>query len=110
MLWFRFVVRFVTVFLVVFGLGQILPQFALLSMALPVLAGLTIASLSLFIEIFILKTQVLPFTHGLISFFLSLGGLFFLRIGYGLDISWLGMILAALIIGLVDLIIPAPLT
>jgi hypothetical protein len=110
LLWFRFVVRFVTVFLVVFGLGRFLPQFALLSIATAFLAGLTIAGLSLFIENFILKTPLLPFTHGLISFFLSLSGLFCLRIGYGLDISWLGMILAALLIGFVDLMVPVTLS
>ncbi|HBR28117.1 MAG TPA: hypothetical protein DD734_03575 [Firmicutes bacterium] len=108
--WFRFTVRFVTVSLVVFGLGRILPQFALLPVSTGVLFGLAIAVLALFIETFILKEEVLPFTHGLISFFLSLFGLFFLKTGYAPDISWLGMILAALIIGLVDLIIPVTLT
>ena len=69
----------------------------------------TIAGLNFFVETIILKKEVLPFTQGLISFFLSLFGLISLKMVSGIDFSWLSLLLAALLIGLVDLIIPATL-
>ena len=107
--WLRFAVRFVAISVIVLGLGRALPQFSIIPVSTAAVAGLAIAGLGYLIETLILKKEVLPFTHGLISFFLSLGGLFFLKTGFKIDFSWLDMLLAALIIGLVDLIIPSTL-
>jgi len=98
-----------TACLVVLGLGYLLPIFSVLPVSTAFLAGVLIAGLAYLVETFFLKKEVLPFTHGLITFFLSLGGLTFLKIGFQADLSWLGLLLAALIIGLVDLIIPSAL-
>ncbi|HHW12358.1 MAG TPA: hypothetical protein GXX33_05075 [Firmicutes bacterium] len=109
MSWRRFGFKFAAAFLVVFGLGYLLPNFSVLPVSTAAFAGLTIAGLSFCVETLILKKDVLPFTYGLISFFLSLFGLAFLKMGAAIDLSWLGLLAAALIIGLVDLIIPSTL-
>lgn len=108
MLW-RFTIRLFTVGLVLLSLGYLLPIFSILPLTTAFLTGVFIAGLAFAVEIFLLKKEVLPFTQGLITFFLSLGGLSFLKIGFQVDFSWLGLLLAALIIGLVDLIIPTTL-
>ncbi|HHT04760.1 MAG TPA: phage holin family protein [Hydrogenispora sp.] len=109
MSWRRFGFKFAAVFFVVLGLGYLLPNFSILPVSTAAIAGLVIAGLNFFVETIILKKEVLPFTQGLISFFLSLFGLISLKMVSGIDFSWLSLLLAALIIGLVDLIIPATL-
>lgn len=108
MFW-RFMIRMVTVCLVVLSLGYLLPIFSVLPVSTAALAGVIIAGLGYVVETLILKKEALPFTHGLISFFLSLGGLTFIKMSLQMDFSCLGLLLAALIIGLVDLIIPSTL-
>ena len=107
--WLRFGIRFITASLVISGIGYLLPIFSVLPLSHAALAGLTIAGFGYLFETFILKKEVLPFTHGLISFILSLLGLIFLRTILQMEFSWLGLLLAALLIGLVDLIIPSTL-
>ncbi|NLM36887.1 MAG: hypothetical protein GX202_02025, partial [Firmicutes bacterium] len=72
MSWRRFGFKFATAFLVVFGLGYLLPNFAALPVSTTAFAGLAITVLHFFVETLILKKEALPFTYGLISFFLSL--------------------------------------
>jgi putative membrane protein len=108
-LFWRLAFRLINVFLVVFGLGYLLPVFSVLPVSTAALAGLIIASLSCLVETLVLKKEILPFTSGLISFFLSLGGLIFIKVFLKINLSWLGLILAALLIGLVDLIMPSTL-
>ncbi|NLC52448.1 MAG: hypothetical protein GX770_00575 [Firmicutes bacterium] len=109
MSWRRFGFKFAAAFFVILGLGYLLPYFSVLPVSTAAIAGLTIAGLIFFVETIILKKEVLPFTHGLISFSLTLFGLTFLKIVTTIDLSWLGLLLTALIIGLVDLIIPSTL-
>ena len=82
MSWRRFGFKFAAVFFVVLGLGYLLPNFSILPVSTAAIAGLAIAGLNFFVETIILKKEVLPFTQGLISFFLSLFGLISLKNGY----------------------------
>lgn len=109
MSWRRFGLKLATAFIVLLGLGYLLPLFSVLPVSTSAIAGLTIAGLSFIVETLVLKKEVLPFTHGLISFFLSLFALILLRMVAKIDFSWLGLLLAALLIGLSDLIIPSTL-
>lgn len=109
MSWRRFGVKFAVTCAAILSLGYLLPVFSVLPVSTTVSVGLTIAGLHSFVETVLLKKEILPFTHGLISFFLSLFALIGLKMVTTIDFSWLGLLLVALINGLVDLIIPATL-
>jgi len=104
------ITRFTSVSLVVFFLGSLLPNLALIPFPSAVLAGFFIAGLGYFVEKLALKKEAFPFTYGLIGFIVTLSGLTVLKLRlYNLHISWLGLLLTSVIIGLIDLIFPSTL-
>lgn len=108
MSWLRMITRFTAVSLVVLFISYLLPGLAIIPFSAAVLVGFFIAGLGYLVEILALNKEALPFTYGLIGFIVTFTGLTVLKLKLlNLHISWLGLILTSLIIGLIDLIIPS---
>lgn len=107
MSWLRTISRLITVSLVLLLIGYLLPGCSVLPISTSFLMGFIIASFGFLSETLILKRKSLPYTYGLNSFIISLIGITLLKsLLPNIQISWLGLILSSLIIGLVELIIP----
>jgi hypothetical protein len=99
--------RLTTVSLVLLLIGYLLPGCSVLPLSTSFLVGFTITSFGFLSEILILKRKSLPYTYGLNSFVISFIGLTLIKLFLpDVNISWLGLVLSSLIIGLVELIIP----
>ena len=110
MSWVRMITRFTSVSLVIFFIGFLLPGFAIIPFSSAVLVGFLIAGLGYLVEKLALKKEAFPFTYGLIGFIVTLTSLSVLKLRLlNQQLSWLGLLLTSLIIGLIDLIIPSTL-
>ncbi len=104
------ITRFIAVSLAILFIGYLLPGFSIIPFSTAVLGGFFIAGLGYLIETVALKKEALPYTHGVVGFTATtLGLIVFKVLLLTINISWLGLILTSLIIGLVDLIIPSSL-
>jgi putative membrane protein len=102
------ITRFTSISFVIFFISSLLPGLALVPFPHAVLIGFFLAGLGYFVEKLTLKKGAYPFSYGLIGFIVTLTGLTLLKLRLlNLQISWLGLLLTSLIIGLIDLIIPS---
>lgn len=110
MAWLRTIIRFTSSTLLLLFLGYILPGYTVLSFSAAVIGGFFLAGLGFLSEVLILKKEAPPYFHGLAGFITALVGIFLLQLFLpGVRISWLGILITALIIGLTDLIVPTTL-
>lgn len=100
------VVRFIVAAIVLMVVGWIVPQFSVGGFWSALLLALVIAALGWIIE-GIFGKRVTPFGRGIVGFIASAAVIWIAQfIVGGIEVTWLGAILAALVIGIIDLFIP----
>ncbi|MBD2848450.1 phage holin family protein [Paenibacillus sp. IB182496] len=100
------VVRFIVAAIVLMIVGWIVPGFSVGGFWSALLLALVIALLGWIIE-GIFGKRVTPFGRGIVGFLASALVIWLAQfIVGGVEASWLGAILAALVVGLIDLFIP----
>lgn len=104
------VVRFIVSALVLIVVGWLVPQFSVGGFGSALLLALVIALLGWAIE-GIFGKGVSPFGRGIVGFLVSALVIWLAQfIISGVSVSIIGALLAALVIGIVDLFIPTPFT
>ena len=101
--WVRHIVRFVVSALVLMFIGLIVPGFSTLSFWNALLAAVVIAGIGYLIEAAIGR-NVSPFGRGVVGFLVSAAVIY-----VTLRVTVLGALIAAFIIGLIDMFIPTTL-
>ncbi|MDQ6423010.1 phage holin family protein [Paenibacillus sp. LHD-117] len=100
------VVRFIVSALVLMLVGFIVPQFSVGGFWSAFFLALVIAALGWIIE-GIFGKRVTPFGRGIVGFIASAVVIWIAQfVVGGVEVTWLGAILAALVIGIIDLFIP----
>ncbi len=100
------VVRFIVAALVLMLVGFIVPQFSVGGFWSALLLALVIAALGWIVE-GVFGKKVTPFGRGIVGFLASAAVIWIAQfIVGGVSVTLLGAILAALVIGLIDLFIP----
>ncbi|MDQ0061144.1 phage holin family protein [Paenibacillus harenae] len=100
------VVRFIVSALVLMVVGFIVPQFSVGGFWSALFLALVIAALGWIVE-GIFGKRVTPFGRGIVGFIASAVVIWIAQfIVGGVTVTWLGAILAALVIGIIDLFIP----
>lgn len=100
------VVRFIVAAIVLMVVGWIVPQFSVGGFWSALLLALVIAALGWIVE-GIFGKKVTPFGRGIVGFIASAAVIWIAQfIVGGVEVTWLGAILAALVIGIIDLFIP----
>ncbi|MFF2483746.1 phage holin family protein [Paenibacillus sp. NPDC058071] len=100
------VVRFIVSALVLMVVGWIVPQFSVGGFWSALFLALVIAALGWIVE-GIFGKKVTPFGRGIVGFIASAAVIWLAQfIVGGVNVTWLGAILAALVIGIIDLFIP----
>ncbi|MFC4810773.1 phage holin family protein [Paenibacillus sp. GCM10023250] len=100
------VVRFIVSAIVLMIVGYIVPQFSVGGFWSALLLALVIAALGWIVE-GIFGKRVTPFGRGIVGFIMSAVVIWVAQfIVGGVSVTWLGAILAALVIGIIDLFIP----
>lgn len=109
MTWIGAIVRFIVAALTLMFVGWLVPGFEMLNFTTALLAALVIAALGWVIER-IFGDRVSPYARGLVGFFTSVAVIYLTQfVIEGMSVTLLGAILAALVIGLIDLFIPGDL-
>lgn len=104
--WVGAVVRFIVAALVLMLMGYIVPGFSHIGFWSALLAALVIALVGYIIEAMFGKS-VSPYGRGLVGFIISAAVIYLSQVVVpGLHVTILGALIAAFIIGLVDLFIP----
>ncbi len=107
--WLRHIVRFVVSALVLMFIGLIVPGFSTLSFWNALLAAVVIAGIGYLIEAAIGR-NVSPFGRGVVGFLVSAAVIYVTQfIVPALRVTLLGALIAAFIIGLIDMFIPTTL-
>lgn len=100
------VVRFIVSALVLMVVGFIVPQFSVGGFWSALFLALVIAALGWIVE-GIFGKRVTPFGRGIVGFIASAVVIWIAQfVVGGVTVTWLGAILAALVIGIIDLFIP----
>lgn len=100
------VVRFVVSALVLMIVGFIVPQFSVGGFWSALFLALVIAAIGWVIEA-VFGRKVTPFGRGVVGFIVSAVVIWIAQfIVGGVTVTWIGAILAALVIGIIDLFIP----
>ena len=100
------VVRFIVSAIVLMIVGYIVPQFSVGGFWSALFLALVIAALGWIVE-GIFGKRVSPFGRGIVGFLASAVVIWIAQfIVGGVTVTWLGAILAALVIGIIDLFIP----
>ncbi|MHA6485305.1 phage holin family protein [Paenibacillus sp. strain BS8-2] len=100
------IVRFIVAALVLMLVGFIVPQFSVGGFWSAFFLALVIAALGWIIE-GVFGKRVTPFGRGIVGFIASAVVIWIAQfIVGGVTVTWLGAILAALVIGIIDLFIP----
>lgn len=100
------VVRFVVAAIVLLVVGWIVPQFTIGGFGSAILLALVIALLGWIIE-GIFGKKATPFGRGIVGFIVSALVIWIAQfVVSGVDVSILGALLAALVIGIIDLFLP----
>ncbi|QHT62662.1 phage holin family protein [Paenibacillus lycopersici] len=100
------VVRFIVAAIVLMVVGYIVPQFSVGGFWSALFLALVIAALGWIVE-GIFGKRVTPFGRGIVGFLMSALVIWVAQfIVGGVSVTWLGAILAALVIGIIDLFIP----
>ncbi len=104
--WIGMIVRFVVAALVLMVMGYIVPGFSHLGFWSALLAALVIALAGYIIEA-IFGKSISPYGRGLVGFLVSAVVIYFTQfLVPAMHVSILGALIAAFVIGLVDLFIP----
>ncbi|MFD1953659.1 phage holin family protein [Paenibacillus thailandensis] len=100
------VVRFIVSAIVLMIVGFIVPQFDVGGFWSALMLAIVIAVIGWIVEA-IFGKRVTPFGRGIVGFIVSAVVIWIAQfIVGGVTVSWLGAILAALVIGIIDLFIP----
>lgn len=100
------VVRFIVAALVLMLVGFIVPQFSVGGFWSALFLALVIAAIGWIIE-GVFGKRVTPFGRGIVGFLASAAVIWIAQfVVGGVTVTWLGAILAALAIGIIDLFIP----
>ncbi|HHV55763.1 MAG TPA: phage holin family protein [Firmicutes bacterium] len=104
--WLGVIVRFVVAALALMLVGAIVPGFSQLSFVNALVAAVVIAALGWVIEA-ILGRRVSPYGRGIVGFLVSAVVIWAAQfVVPGLQVTVLGALLAAFIIGVIDLFVP----
>lgn len=100
------IIRFIVTALVLMVVGFLVPGFTVGGFWSALFLALVIAAAGWIIE-GIFGKRVTPFGRGIVGFLVSAGVLWLAQFIVGeMTVTWLGAIIAALVIGIVDLFIP----
>jgi putative membrane protein len=100
------IVRFIVAAIVIWFTGLLVPGFEVAGFWSALMAALVIALLGWAVEA-LFKREISPFGRGMVGFAISAAIIYITQFFVGgLDVSLLGAILAALVIGIIDMFIP----
>lgn len=103
----RHLVRFVVAAIVLMVIGFIVPGFSIQGFWSALLAAVVIAAIGWIVETFF-GDNISPYTRGIVGFLVSAVVIYVAQfIVPNMEVTVLGALLAALIIGIVDMFIPA---
>lgn len=104
--WLRLVVRFIVSGVVLMLISLITPGFSTMTFTQSLLAAAVIAVLGLVVEA-VLGRQMSPYGRGGVGFVVAAAVIYFSQFMVpGMHVSLLGAVLAALLIGIVDIFLP----
>ena len=104
--WIGFIVRFVVAAIVLMVTAWLTPGFSKMGFGTALLAALVIAALDWIIQR-VFKIDASPFGRGIVGFIVSAVIIYLTQfLVPGMSISILGAIIASLIIGIIDAVIP----
>lgn len=104
--WLGVVVRLVVSALVLMFVGFIVPGFETLSFGSALLAAIVIAALGWVVEA-VLGRNISPYSRGLVGFIVAAVVIWAAQfVVPGMQVSILGAVLAAFVIGIIDLFVP----
>ncbi|HEY8487011.1 MAG TPA: phage holin family protein [Limnochordales bacterium] len=107
--WVRAIVRFVVSAVVLMFVGAIVPGFRTVGFGSALLAALVIAGLGWLVEA-LLGRGISPYSRGLVGFLVSAAVIWAAQfVVPGMSVTLMGALLAALVIGIVDLFVPTAL-
>ncbi|GAB6933441.1 phage holin family protein [Calditerricola satsumensis] len=108
MRWLGLVVRFIVSALVLLFVGYIVPGFSVFGFGNAIMAALAIAVIGWVIERFF-GDNISPYSRGIVGFLVSAIVIYATQyLVPGVRVTILGALLAALVIGIIDLFIPTP--
>lgn len=103
----RHIIRFVVAALVIWFVAFLVPGFRVAGFWSALFAALAIALIGWAVEAFFGRTPT-PFTRGFIGFLISAGVIYLSQFFVpGFRVTLIGAIIGALVIGLIDLVVPA---
>ncbi len=107
--WIGAIIRFIVSALVLLLVGYLVPGFTMIGFGNALIAAAIIALLGYIIEMF-MGEGVSPQNRGIIGFIVSAIVIYFTQfIVPGLNVTLLGAILAAIVIGVIDVFVPTEL-
>jgi len=107
--WTGLVVRFIVSALVLLGIGFIVPGFTMIGFVNALIAAAVIAILGYVIES-LFGDNISPKNRGLVGFISSAVVIYLAQfVVAGMSVSLIGAVLAALVIGIVDALVPTEL-
>lgn len=107
--WVRAIIRFVVSALVLMFVGFILPGFRTMNFGTALLAAVVIAAAGWIIEA-TMGRDISPFRRGLVGFLVSAAVIWATQLVVpGMSVSIMGALLAAFVIGIIDLFVPTAL-
>lgn len=103
------IVRFIVSALVLMVVGWLVPGFDVLNFGTALMAALVIAAIGWVVER-LFGDRVSPYARGLVGFIVSVAVIYVTQfVVTGMRVTILGAIIAALVIGLIDLFVPGDL-
>lgn len=108
--WINHILRFIVAALILMLVGYIVPGFSRLTFVNALIAAIAIAVIGYMIEL-VAGRNISPYGHGIVGFIVSAiviyGAQFFVP---GMSVSIIGALLAAVVIGIIDLFVPTKVT
>lgn len=107
--WLKHLVRFIVSVLVLMGVGYVVPGFDVMGITTATIAALVITALGYLIEV-VMGEKVSPYGRGIVGFIVSAIVIYVTQfVVPGMEVTMIGALLAALVIGIIDTFIPTTL-
>ncbi|NLJ33227.1 MAG: phage holin family protein [Firmicutes bacterium] len=104
--WISHAIRFIVSALVLMLVGFIVPGFSRITFGTALMAAIAIAAIGYVIEL-VAGRSISPYGHGIVGFIVSAVVIYAVQFFIpGLRVSMLGALLAAVVIGIIDMFVP----
>lgn len=104
--WMSHIVRFIVSALVLMLVGYIVPGFSRLTFTSALMAAVAIAAIGYVIEM-VAGRNISPYGHGIVGFIVSAVVIYAVQFFVpGMSVSIIGALLAAVVVGIIDMLVP----